>query len=203
MAPGILVTKKSYPVQLNEAPFFNFTVKTQVQLEADNKFVSDVLLRIPDRTEAASEAITRGWKFIEQGDFTTAAKRFNQAYILGPNESGLYHGFAVVVFERFGDAEYADELFRAAARANSPFPTLNGDHGLFLLKAGRVQEALPLLEKSMRELPKWHVPRINLALVQLELGNRQRACELMDEIPPEDVTSVADGIAHVRNRGNC
>jgi Flp pilus assembly protein TadD len=132
-----------------------------------------------------------------------AAKRFNQAYLLDPNESALFHGFAIVVFERFGDDEYADELLRVAARANSPEPTLSGDHGMMLLRAGRVQEAIPLLEKGMRDLPEWYVPRINLALAHLELGNRQRACELMDEIPPEDVASVADGIALVRNRGNC
>ena len=203
VAPGIVVTRTQYAVAANEAPFFNFIAKTQEQRVNDENFVSGILAKIPDRTEAANEAISRGWKFVRQGDFASAAKRFNQAYLIDPTQSTMYHGFAIVVSERFGDVEYADELFRAAAHANAPSPILSRDHAFLVLDAGRPDDARQILEKGMRDFPDSFVPLVSFAILELTLGNLEDACKRIEQVPPEDAASVADVIALIREGGNC
>ncbi len=158
---------------------------------------------VPDRAKAARSASNRGWDYIQQGDFVTAAKRFNQAYLLDPMDSALYHGFAVVVFERFRDIAYAEELFQAAAKANSPFSTLSADHGRILLIAGRPADAMPLLEKGMLANPKWATPRVNLAWAKLMTGSSEAACKLIAGIAADDMTADQNDIALIRTRAKC
>src|SRR5215207_6018041 len=80
---GVNVTKTTYSVPSNEAPFFNFAEKTVGQKEADEHFIAEILKRVPDRSKAAQAARGAGWQaLIARGDFGTAAKRFNQTFLL-------------------------------------------------------------------------------------------------------------------------
>jgi Flp pilus assembly protein TadD len=204
VAPGVTVTRKIYSVALNEAPFFNFTQKTASQIEADENFVAETLKRVPDRSKAAQMASGAGWRaLIAEGDFGTAAKRFNQAFLLDPRESSIYHGFAAVVASRLGDFEFADELFRVAARMNSPPRTLSADHGRVLLMAGRPSDAKPLLEKAVRDIPDWAVPKSNLAFAVLQAGDAAEACRLAATVTGRDLASVERDLTLLKQQANC
>jgi Flp pilus assembly protein TadD len=204
VAPGVTVTRKVYPVPVNEAPFFNFAELTPSQRAANESFVREFLQRIPDRSEAAQTASDAGWQALfTRGDYATAARRFNQAYLLSPNESMVYHGFAAVAASRFHDFEFADELFRIAARMNSPSKALRADHGRVLLMAGRPHEAKPLLESAVRDDPDWAVPKSNLAWALLQTGDVAAACRLAAEVSGRDFTSVERDLALLKQRANC
>ena len=45
----------------------------------------------------------RGWSAINSGNVAEAAQRFNQAFLLAPEQSAVYHGYAAVVQIRFND----------------------------------------------------------------------------------------------------
>jgi Flp pilus assembly protein TadD len=200
VAPGISVARKSYPVPANEAPFFNFAEKTPRQKEVDDQLVTETLRLVPDRAKAAQYAVGAGWQaFLSKRDYPTAAKRFNQAFLLDPRLSGIYHGFAAVVAARFRDFDYADELFRIARRMDSPSPALSADHGRMLLMAGRPREARPLLERGVAENPDWAVPKTNLALAVLQLGDAAEACRLATQVSGRDLALVARDLAYVRH----
>ncbi|MEE1658079.1 tetratricopeptide repeat protein [Microvirga sp. CF3062] len=204
VAPGISVTRKTYRVPDNEAPFFNFADKNEAQKAADKKLVDAVLERVPDRTRAAGTAIDAGMRaFLSDNDFATAAKRFNQAYLLHPQHSGVYHGFALVAAARFKDFGYADELFRLAARMKSPAPPLAADHGRTLLIAGRPAEAKALLEQAVKDTPGWAVPRMNLAWAALQTGNRAEACRLITQVKGQDLESVERDLALFKQKAGC
>lgn len=203
VAPGVSVTKKTYRVQLNEAPFFNFTAKNAKQREADEKLLAFALSKVPDRATAARIASSRGWDYIKQGDFATAAKRFNQAYLLDPMDSALYHGFAVVVFERFRDVDYAVELLRVAAGMNSPLDGLSADHGRVLLKAGRPADAIPLLKRGMLEAPESIWPVVDLARALLETGDSDGACRIVVKATQSHDSQMKGYIAELRRRAKC
>jgi Flp pilus assembly protein TadD len=204
VAPGVTITRRTYKVPINEAPFFNFAEKTEELKDVDQKFIAGVLQRIPDRAKAARAATDAGWQaFIGKRDVQTAAKRFNQAYLLDPQESSIYQGFAAVVAERFQDYGYADELFRIAARMNSPSSVLSADHGRMLLMAGRPRDAKPLLEKAIQDDPEWAVPRSNLAWAVLLSGNSTQACRLAQEVKGRDMASVAQDVELLKQKGNC
>jgi Flp pilus assembly protein TadD len=204
VAPGVTVTRKTYSAPSNEAPFFNFAEKTAQQMKADEDLVAGVLRQVPDRSKAAQTAIVAGWRaLIGQGDYATAAKPFNQAFLLDPKESGIYHGFAAVAASRFRDFEFADELFRIAARMNSPTETLSADHGRVLLMAGRPREAKPLLEKAVRDNPDWAVPKSNLAFAVFQTGDAVEACRLVAKVTGRDLASVERDVALLKQQANC
>ncbi|MFC1457248.1 tetratricopeptide repeat protein [Microvirga arabica] len=204
VAPGVSVTRKTYPVAANEAPFFNFAEKSEAQKAADQKLVDAVLQRVLDRTQAAKVTLTAGTRaFLGENDVATAAKRFNQAYLLDPQQSGVYPSFAMVAAARFKDFTYANELFRLAARMDSPAATLSADHGRTLLIAGRPAEAKPLLEQAVRDTPDWAVPRMNLAWATLQTGDRDEACRLVAQVKGQDLESVERDLALFKQKAGC
>ncbi len=204
IAPGASVSRKTYRVPANEAPFFNFAEKTEAQKASDQKLVDAVLERVPDRSRAAGTAIDAGMRaFLSDNDTATAAKRFNQAYLLDPQQSGVYHGFALIAAARFNDFDYSDELFRLAARMKSPAPPLRADHGRMLLIAGRPAEAKTLLEQAMKDTPEWAVPRMNLAWATLQSGHRDDACRLIAQVKGQDLESVERNLALFKQKAGC
>jgi Flp pilus assembly protein TadD len=203
IAPGVTVTRRTYSVPTNEAPFYNFAKTTDLD-KIHREFVAEVSRHVPDLSQAAQHAIGRGWEaLITRGDYATAAKRFNQAFLLDPKQSGVYHGLAAVAASRFRDFEFADELFRVAARMRAPARTLNADHGRVLLMAGRPREAKPLLESAARDGPDWAVPKSNLAWAVLQMGDAAEACRLANQVSGRDIASVEGDVALLKQRANC
>ncbi|MDB5581012.1 MAG: Tetratricopeptide 2 [Bradyrhizobium sp.] len=175
IAPGVRVTKKTFAAPVNEQPFYGFIEKTPEMRAVDDKFVQAVTGKMT--SEAASrEASQRGWRAISAGKLDEAGRRFNQAFLLDPQQSGVYHGWAVVVFERFKDTEFANELFNVAKKQRNPGENLNADHGRFLLVTKRTGEALPVLEQAVKDAPKFGDAWSNLAFARLYAGDRAGAC---------------------------
>ena len=204
VAPGITVSVKTYDVPVNEAPFFNFAEKNPAQKAADEKLIADVLGAGLDRAKAASAAIAAGSRaFLEQRDLSTAAKRFNQAYLLDPEQSGIYHGFAMIVADRFKDYDYSDELFGLAARMKSPALSLRADQGRMLLMAGRPQAAKAVLQLAVADTPEWAIPRMNLVWATLLTGQRDEACRLKSEVRGKDLDAVQADLVLFAQKAGC
>jgi Tfp pilus assembly protein PilF len=176
VAPGVRVTKKTYSVPSNEQPFFGFVIKTQAQIAADEKLTSEIAQLSVSRERILSETLKRGWAALTSGDLVTAGRRFNQAYLLNPSESGIYHAFAALVQTRFNDREYADELFQVALKQPHPAETLRADYGRFLMIVKRPVEARPVLEQAVIDAPKFGNAWSNLAFARLQTGDQPGAC---------------------------
>ncbi len=92
----------------------------------------------PDPARKAFEETTkRGWTSDQAGRVREAAIRFNQAFLISPEQSTVYHGFAVIAQARFKDLDAADELFKIALKQPNPMKALNADYGRLLLIAKR------------------------------------------------------------------
>lgn len=204
VAPGVSVSRRTYQVPENEAPFFNFAQKNEAYKAADRQFIDGVLTQVPDRAKAARLSIAVGGRALLEGnDAATAAKRFDQAHLLDPQQSGIYHGFAMVVAARFKDFDYAEELFRVAARLKSPISTLKADHGRMLLIAGRPADAKPLLEQAIQDTPDWAVPRMNLAWAVLLTGDKEEACRLRALVKGVDLGKLETDLAMFKEKAGC
>lgn len=176
VAPGIQVTKRSFAVPANEQPFFGFKAKTEAQREADDKFVKALLEAAGTREKALDEIIRRGWRALGAGKVNDAAHRFNQAFLLAPEQSVVYHGFAAIAQIRFNDVDYAEELFRRAQRQPGSLKILNADYGRLLLIARKPAQALPVLEQAIKDTPDFGDAWTNLAWARLLTGDRDGAC---------------------------
>ena len=181
VAPGVQVTKRSYTAPTNEQPFFGFAAKNAEDKASDEKFVSAIVGATGSREKAFEEITMRGWRAINAGKIREAALRFNQAFLISPEQSSNYHGFAVVAQFRFNDLDAADELFKIALKQPNPVRALNADYGRFLLIAKRPRDAQPVLEQAVKDAPEFGDAWTNLAVAHFQNGNPAAACAAAEE----------------------
>lgn len=180
VAPGVTITKKTFSARIDEQPFYGFAEKSAEQQKADVDFLA-AADKTGTREAVSAAAIERGWGHLDRGNFPEASKRFNQAWLLAPERSAIYQGFAVITAARFGDLEYAEELFKTALRQPKQRRTLKADYGRLLLKAKRPAEAKTILEESVREAPDFADGWVSLGLARLQTDDAAGACAAATE----------------------
>jgi Tfp pilus assembly protein PilF len=204
VAPGVRVMKRTYSAPVNEQPFYGFVVKDLAQQAADENFVKAIVQAAGTREKAFDETTKRGWRAIAAGNAPEAAQRFNQAFLLAPEQSGVYHGFAAVAQIRFNDIDFAAELFRIAGKQPNPLKTLNADYGRVLLIAKRSREAQPVLEQAVKDTPDFGDAWTNLAWARLQNGDAAAACAAVDEALKQRPSSNAKAdLSALRNSAQC
>jgi Tfp pilus assembly protein PilF len=185
----------------NEQPFFGFVTKTPAQIAADQTFVTQVVQLLGSRDRASHDALKRGWGALLSGDAVAASRRFNQAYLLAPEQSGICHAFAALVQARFNDTDYAEELFLVALKQPNPPETLLADYGRLLLIAKRAADARPILERAVADAPKFGNVWSNLALARLQTGDRLGTCSEAEKLANLD--NVKSDIVLLRREAKC
>jgi predicted Zn-dependent protease len=202
-APGVTVTQKTFAAPIDEQPFFGFAQKTPEQSQADAAFLASAD-KLGPRDAVFHAAIERGWANLDRGDFPEAAKRFNQAWLLVPERSAIYQGFAVIAAARFGDLEYAEELFKIALRQPEPRRTLKADYGRLLLKSKRPAEAKTILEEGVRDAPEFADAWASLGLARLQTGDAAGACAAASEAMKLKLSSkVVSDLVMLKRQAAC
>lgn len=205
VAPGINVTKRTFPGPGNEQPFFGFIAFTAQQRAANEEFVKGALDAFGgNRQKAVDEIVTRGWSLFFEGKLDEATRRFNQAFLVEPRQSSIYHSFAAIADEKFNDKAYAEELFVIARTLPNPMTTLNADYGRFLVKIGRPREALPLLEQGVIDTPNLGMAWANLGWVRLVGGDQKGGCAALSKASQLEVSATSRAqYAALASRAQC
>ncbi|MCG6207967.1 hypothetical protein LPW26_25240 [Rhodopseudomonas sp. HC1] len=204
VAPGVRVTKRSFTGPANQQPFFGFVTKTPEQRAADDKFVADLIAATGSRQKAFEETSLRGWRAIGKNSATEAALRFNQAWLLAPEQSAVYHGLGIVTMMKFGDIAFADELFQIARKQPDPLKPLLADYGRALLLGKRPEQARTILEEAVAATPDVADAWSNLGFARVETGDKPGACAAAEEAAKrKPSTNVLGDIALLRNRAGC
>ncbi|MGD9873048.1 MAG: tetratricopeptide repeat protein [Kiritimatiellia bacterium] len=97
-------------VQINERPMYEGMVKTPQQQQADKELIETVLEKCGSLEVASREAAKLGWQFYYQNDFSTAMKRFNQAWLLNSNNPEAFWGFGLIIGQRASRQEAENNL---------------------------------------------------------------------------------------------
>jgi predicted Zn-dependent protease len=204
VAPGVQVTWKTFPAPVNEAPFYGFVDKSLTLRRADDVFVSIAVDMSGSSAGAFEAAATSGWKAIAANDMAEAGKHFNRAWLISPEQSQIFHGFAVIAAARFNDAEFAEELFRIARKQPGKLETLNADYGRMLLMAKRPLDAEPVLEQAVKDAPAFGNAWSNLAIARLQNGNADGACLAANEADKlQNAANVNMDIEWIRREARC
>lgn len=115
-------------VPVNELPMFGGYEKTAWQKAADEKFMEIVLPGFQSDHNAAAEHFARtGWNFYYQNNNALAIKRFNQAWLLDPDNQHALWGFAVISRER-GKTDASLRFYRMALDAGPAHPALKEEY---------------------------------------------------------------------------
>jgi Tfp pilus assembly protein PilF len=204
VAPGVQVTKRTYAAPINEQPFFGFAVKDSAQQAADANFVNAIIPAAGTREKAFEETTKRGWRAINAGRMGEAAQRFNQAFLISPEQSAVYHGFATVTQIRFRDLDAAEELFKIALKQPNPGKALNADYGRLLLVAKRPRDAQPVLEQAVKDAPDLGDAWTNLAVARFQNGDAAAACTAAEEAAKQrSSNNSSSDLTAVRNAAQC
>lgn len=81
---------------INERPMYGGREKTPAMREADARFIQDCIADGTNREAASREVSQLGWQYFFRNDFSTAMKRFNQDWLLDPNNPEAYWGFGLI-----------------------------------------------------------------------------------------------------------
>ena len=119
-----------YPI--NELPMYGHLKKTAAQKRADREYIEYMTKDGRSRSEAADMAAKAGWNFYYKGDHATAIKRFNQAWLLDPENQLALWGFAGICRDRDQLSE-AITYFESAIESGPDSPLLERDYQNALL----------------------------------------------------------------------
>lgn len=122
---AILITACASPggVRIDHIPMYGQPeVERPAALkQADEDFIEKVITTIPDKNEASKIWWAQAEKFIAEGNIDYAMRRYNQSWLLDPNNYQPCWGFARVSLELGKTAEAIGFLNRAKELVNDPF----------------------------------------------------------------------------------
>ena len=131
--------KADYPI--NELPMYGHLTKTAAQKRADKKYIKTMTKNGRSRAEAADMAAKAGWNFYYKGSRSTAIKRFNQAWLLDPENQLALWGSAGICQDR-EQWDEAIKYFEMALDKGPENAMLDRDYQNALLAMEHRQQAL-------------------------------------------------------------
>jgi len=164
-------------ISIADLPMYGGVEKNAEMREIDRKFIDGVLSTGHTRQTGAKAAAERGFQFFHQGDYRTAIRRFNQAWLLDPDNPEAHHGFALVVLERDKDPAGGEAFFRKALSYPGVNPGAHADYGLLLLRGNRIAEALEVLQSGLEKAPDMPSLRSHHAVALFLSGDVRQGCK--------------------------
>jgi Flp pilus assembly protein TadD len=82
---------------------------------ADEKLVADTTRHYGSREKGGAAFVANGFAFYGRDDLVNAMRRFNQAWLLDPNNPEVYFGFAVVLHDKGKNCDAATQFEKAAS----------------------------------------------------------------------------------------
>lgn len=145
----VLVPAGAEPLPVNQRPMYGGIEKTEAMKKADAEFIAKIESMGVTREEGAERVINNAWVYFFRRDLPGAMSRFNQAWLLDPENGDAYHGFAVVMAERGDPAAEVEKYFRMATAKPKVGPTAFVDYARFLSIQGRFDESLVHGKKAL------------------------------------------------------
>ncbi len=174
-------------------PEYGNVKKNESQKVDDENFKKDILEHYKGDTNAASEKMSDlGFTYLyEKGDFVTAMRRFNQAFMLNPQNADAYYGFGTIFFN-LGAMEMAREQYDKGLKIDPKHPKILTDYGTTYLgdyyeslENGKgnstefLEKSQEYLEKSLEYDKKDSNTIYKLSIVKMYIGDCKEAKELL------------------------
>jgi Flp pilus assembly protein TadD len=164
------------PLPINQLPMYGDRAKTEAMQKADADFMTSMEKQGLSRAEGARQMLRQGWAAWGKQDMATAMARFNQAWLLDPENGNAYHGFALVLALREGTPSDIERMFRLATSKPTVDAEAFVDHGHFLMGQKRFDASLVQLGHALRISPTARNARANMAFVHYLKSDFANAC---------------------------
>jgi Tfp pilus assembly protein PilF len=195
--PGLAASRPG-----NELPMYGGLPKTPAMIVADEEFIKANEKLGHTRVQGSDIAVVLGWRYYDKNDYATAIKRFNQAWLLDPDNGDAFEGFAAVVNARDKDSKNAEEFFKQALAKSRHRPVVMSDYGLFLLRQNRIAEAIPILEQAVT-IPDQSPDAQALLAMAYEVMRNPAACEAAAKVTDNAFPQYRDSARKIPRSALC
>jgi len=166
-----------------EKPLWEELTKTPEMYAADKKFVEDISkVHNGDLKTGATYSVLQGWDAFSKGDMDVAIRRFNQAWLLDPENGDIYWGFAIATHVRGDGLEQSERWFAEAERLIPNNAPLLAHHGRVLDETGQPGRARTYFEKALAIDPNDVVAHTGMVRVLTQLGDKAGADKHIAEL---------------------
>ena len=161
---------------INQLPMYGEREKNEAMKTSDADFIASFETKGISREEAAKQVIPLAWSYFGKRDAATAMSRFNQAWLLDPENGDAYHGFALVTSVRGGSPGDVERLFQLATSKSKVSPVAFVDYGRFLWTQKQLDKSLAQLNKALQLSSTACNARSNISFVHFLKGDFCSAC---------------------------
>jgi len=188
-----LFTTQAHPqLPSSEMPMYGSAGKTRKLTERDAAFIASIEKAGKTRPAVAKDVIREAWVAYGKTDYKAAIRKFNQAWLLDPENGDAYHGFALISTVRDKDAVEAEKFFRLALEKPGVSANAYVSYGRFLWIVERLDESLVQLRKAIEVSTTAQDARLHIARVYYKKKDFGKACEWAraakannDDLPPD------------------
>ncbi|WP_419798113.1 MAG: tetratricopeptide repeat protein [Terasakiella sp.] len=163
---------------INTLPMYGGLFKNEAMLKADKEFVQYAKNRGFTRERAAKHYLMRAWEAVKEKNLKIAMKRFNQAWLLDPEDGDIYWGYGVLSDQMKRPFKESEKYFLMALDKERGSPRRYSDYGWFLISHKRLEEAKRLLKTGLEKDPTTFNARSNLAFIAYLEKDYLAACTL-------------------------
>jgi len=118
----------------------------------NERFIENVIKQFGSREVAAKKHIDFAWQYFHEGDLETAMKRFNQSWLLNPNDPEVFFGFGCIL-DAERQPEKAIEMHGKAIEINPEYAGAYHNRALDYVSIGDFENAIPDFSKVMEIEP--------------------------------------------------
>lgn len=113
----------------SEQPMYGNFKRSEIEMAVDRELVQKAIALAGSEEKALKQTIDLAWKYYKAGDFKSAIKRFNQAWLIDSSNAEVYFGFGMLLSER-GDLQQAVTMYHKTLE-------INPSHHLAVVNLGR------------------------------------------------------------------
>ncbi|MCE7041879.1 tetratricopeptide repeat protein [Dyadobacter sp. CY312] len=146
--------KKEAKTNIRLLPKYGHQAKTDKQKAADQELIDNYIAQEGTRRKASEVLIEIGFEYLNRGEIKTAMYRFNQAWLLDPNNEDVFWGWGSVYFH-FNDYQKALEQYNEGLLLNPTNPRLLTDKATIYMgnyydknDSGAIKTAINLFSES-------------------------------------------------------
>ena len=207
----ICVSANQSSQPINTLPMYGNLEKTLYQKQHDQDFIQSVIDKTGSREKGSEKYANIGWSYLSKGDWQTAMKRFNQAWLLNPQNPQAYWGFGSILNQqrKFDEAikmsEKALQLDPQNYRLMSDLAFTYGNKARTVIefneeKARYVSKAIALYRKASNSNPEYSGLYFQWAVTLFYNNNYEEAWEQVQKAEKSGFNVPAPFIAELASK---
>ena len=184
----------SREVPINERPMYGGVPPTPHVQKVHDELIEDAVKEFGSREAGAEEVLELAWDYYYKGDYKAAMRRFNQVWLLNPNNAEAFFGFGRLM-DKKDNFDEAIKMYTKAIQINPRYEDAYNNRGLGYADKGDYKQAISDFTKAIQIDPNDSQTYHDRASCYVQLKEYEKA--LLDftkalEIDPKATRSYND-----------